>query len=45
MMSVADKLREEGRLEGRLEGHVDGVAEGLLRGRREILLKLLRAVR
>jgi hypothetical protein len=35
MASVADQLREE----GRREGHV----EGLLRGRREILLKQLRA--
>jgi hypothetical protein len=43
MTSVADKLREEGRREGRREGHLDGVTEGLLRGRREILLKQLRA--
>ncbi|MCK6592237.1 MAG: Rpn family recombination-promoting nuclease/putative transposase [Polyangiaceae bacterium] len=47
MTSVADKLREEGRLEGerkgRREGHMDGVAEGLLRGQRNILLKQLRA--
>ena len=41
IVTLADRLREEGRLKGEQKGRIEGEQKGALDGRREILLKLL----
>jgi predicted transposase YdaD len=40
-MTIAQRLREEGKLEGKLEGRLEGKLEGEMDGKKRILLRLL----
>ena len=40
-MSIADKLREEGKLAGIKEGFLDGLKEGIREGRKEELIETI----
>ena len=41
IVTVANQLREEGRLKGLVEGEREGLVEGLVKGKRDTLLKQL----